>query len=174
MTPRERAEQMNREEWEAERADLMRRALAYAARKRQAEHARAVGVALLEERCSTTYGRHAARQGTRTKPAVLHTHAGQKKTLTEWAEIAGISYRALSQRMKQGRTLSAALAMPKGPGRWKRASTLDRPAEGQADRLDRPKGPGVPSDLGPLMGTGAGSTARETTNITFPQKAEAE
>ena len=83
------------------------------------------------------------------KVAQLHTIDGVSKMLKQWAEHAGISYIALIGRMSKGRSLAEALAMPKGR---------------HDDR-------GVVSNLEPLKGTGAGSTAQEIAEITFSAKA---
>jgi hypothetical protein len=81
-----------------------------------------------------------------------HTINGESKTLKEWADHVGITYDGLMSRMRKGRTLADALAMP---------SSVSRKAAG----------PGVVSNFAPSKGTGGGSTAQEMSKITFSEKA---
>lgn len=79
--------------------------------------------------------------------AARHTINGETKTLKEWADHVGITYDGLMGRMRKGRTLAEALAMPKG------------------------RHPGVAFNLGASRDTGGRGTAQETPNLTFSQKA---
>src|SRR5690606_31396623 len=84
--------------------------------------------------------------------AALHTVNGVSKTLRKWAEHAGVTYGTLFARLRSGRTLAEAIAMPKGQ--------------------HRPKGAGVSRDFKASMGTGAGSTLQATQNITSKETAQ--
>lgn len=81
-----------------------------------------------------------------------HVIDGVSLTLAEWAAHAGITYRTLFQRMRGGRTLAEAIAMPKG----------------------RQPNRGVVFNFEGLKGTGAGSTAQEIPEITFSAEATTE
>lgn len=102
--------------------------------------------ALVGQRLQRGYSIEKALSKTRvSRPAKLYTINGVSKTFAEWAAHAGISTNVLYARMNKGRSLAEAVAMPK------RGS----------------KGAGVVSNLDPILGTGAGSTAQEIPEITF-------
>lgn len=199
MTPAERARHIDRKEFEAECRAIRQRALSYANAKRQAE--RALFEAWLGREPAQPPKRHGLKPGfkgrtltfngvTKTvsewssktgisintingrlraglpieevlKPgkittadrATRHAINGESRTLQEWADHIGIRYATLTARINKGRTLAEALAMPRGRNTRKG------------------KGPGVVSDFARFKGTGAGSTAQETPNLTFSQKA---
>jgi hypothetical protein len=77
--------------------------------------------------------------GNRTRE--LHTVNGKSLTLQQWADHLGISYEALMGRMRNGRTLAEAIAMPSG------------------------RHPGVVSDFQAAEGTGAHPSAQEIPNL---------
>ncbi len=87
---------------------------------------------------------------------VLLSHKGKRRTVREWAQIVGIDTFTLKSRLAVGWSIERALTSP--VRKMKAAS-----AKGH---------PGVPSDFAPIEGTGAGSTAQETPNITFSGKVE--
>lgn len=100
--------------------------------------------------------------------ARLHFVNGVSKTLEEWAEHAGIHYNTLIARMKT-RTLAEALAMQKGKGRSRRK--VQPQTETASDLPSTGDGPGVVADFAGSTGTGAGRTAQEIPNLTFPDEA---
>lgn len=144
MTPAERARQIDKEEFEAECTAIRQRAFAYA------------------EQCRAE-ARSQAREWITGKPAVVvsfsrsgrpehaHTVNGAVRTLKQWAKHLGISKVTLLRRRRELGSLEAAIAMG-GPQRRRHA-------------------PGVVSNFAPSKGTGAGSTAQETPNLTFSQEA---
>lgn len=78
-------------------------------------------------------------------------HAGRSLTVTQWAEHTGISYATLANRLRSG---------------WPVGKALTKPVRRQSDQH-----PGVVSNFPPVSGTGAGSTAQETPEITFSEEA---
>lgn len=83
------------------------------------------------------------------------THAGKTQSLSVWTEQVGIEKNALYHRLRNDWSIEDALNTPAGMRR-------KRPANGE---------PGVVSDFTPFEGTGAGTTAQETPEITFSEKA---
>ncbi|HWL30174.1 MAG TPA: hypothetical protein VNQ97_14835 [Burkholderiaceae bacterium] len=81
----------------------------------------------------------------------LYTFEGVTLTVAQWAKLLGVSLPTLYARRRKLGTMEAAIAL------------------GGAQRPG-PK-PGVVSNLQAFQGTGAGSTAQETPNITFSQEA---
>ncbi|WP_119254376.1 hypothetical protein [Shinella zoogloeoides] len=79
------------------------------------------------------------------EPRVARTYTFDGKTLTarEWSTITGLHVRTLRSRISTGWTIEHALTTPANMR------------------------PGVASNFAPSSGTGAGSTAQETPNITF-------
>jgi len=80
---------------------------------------------------------------------ILHTFNGTRFTIGELAEMSGVPSGTLYQRLRKGWTVEQAVSLP----------TLAQRRRGVVSNLPGP------------MGTGGGSTAQETPNITFPQKA---
>lgn len=80
----------------------------------------------------------------------LYTIDDDSLSMSEWARKVGCNPSTIYARMKVGMSFEEAITTP----RRRREST-----------------PGVPSDLTPSAGTGAGSTSQETPNITFSQEA---
>ncbi len=78
-----------------------------------------------------------------------YTINGVTRSVSEWAKLAGISGHVAYTRITSGWPIEAALTLPKG-------ST--RPTSHT---------PGAVSDFARSKGTGAGSTAQETPNLTF-------
>jgi hypothetical protein len=76
-------------------------------------------------------------------------HNGERLPMSGWAERLGIRAATLSYRLNNGWSVEQALTTPLQPRRRR----------------------GVVSDLGPKAGTGGGSTAQETPEITFSAKA---
>lgn len=73
-----------------------------------------------------------------------YTFDGRTLTLAEWASVTGLNSETIRSRLKNHWSIEAALTTP-----------------------PRISGPGVPSDFAPLEGTGGGSTAQETPNLSF-------
>ncbi|MCS3740232.1 hypothetical protein [Rhizobium sp. BK661] len=151
MTPSERARQIDKEEFAAESAALLKRALAYSARKRADEHSRMIGVAVLDTPLKN--------KPTRRRPprGKLFEVGGVERTLNQWANIVGISYGSMFSRVASY-GIERAVAMGAKADRWTRAANSNTP--------------GVSSDFAPSKGTGAGSTAQEIPNLNFSDKAE--
>lgn len=198
MTPTERARQIDQQEFAAECKAALDRALAYSKQCRdserrkvnvymgrpekapermsakptdpvQAKHnidgasrtvegwARHLGItrAALSWRCrkfgsleaavAMGAGRPPGRQ-----PFVIEFEA-QRRTIKEWAELKGIEPVTIHNRLRSGWSIADALTLPLGTKRG------------------RP--PGVTSNFAPSEGTGAGSTAQESPNITFSESA---
>lgn len=82
-----------------------------------------------------------------TRPtAIMATFNGETRSLLEWSRITGISRTTIGRRLDEGWTIEKALTIP---------------PRGKAK-------PGVVSNLSASLGTGAGSTAQEIAEITFP------
>ncbi|MCF6370978.1 hypothetical protein LXM96_19270 [Rhizobium sp. TRM95001] len=86
--------------------------------------------------------------------ANLHVHDGRSLTLGQWAKAYGMTKGTLRSRLRGGWTLEEALTTPIRPLR-------------KADTGMTAEGAGVSADFAPFEGTGAGSTAQETPNLTF-------
>ncbi|MEO9335962.1 hypothetical protein ABFT80_00815 [Mesorhizobium sp. SB112] len=78
--------------------------------------------------------------------AKKYTIGSETKTIAQWASSIGVEPKTLAARMRKGRSLEVALAMP-----------------------PKDRGRGVVSNFAPSMGTGAGSTAQENAEITFSE-----
>lgn len=78
-------------------------------------------------------------------------HAGRSLTIGQWAERSGMKYHTLANRLRFGWPIDKALTKPLRPH----------------PKQDR----GVVSNFPPVSGTGAGSTAQETPEITFSEEA---
>jgi hypothetical protein len=161
MTPAERARQIDSEEFEAECTAIRQRALAYATNCRKIEavklkawlneekkpRARTVRCGLMRHHQSAI---EAASRANVAKAKRLHAF-GQSLSLRGWAEETGLSEGTIRSRLKYGWTLEEALS--------------------RDVQVHCRSTPGVSSDFAPLEGTGAGSTAQETPNLTFSQEA---
>jgi hypothetical protein len=75
--------------------------------------------------------------------ARTYEHDGKTRTLGQWADEVGLNVRTIRWRLHSG---------------WSLALALNTASNAR---------PGVSSDFAPSAGTGAGSTAQETPNITF-------
>lgn len=158
MTPAERARQIDREEFAAECAAVRQRAAAYVERRRY------------EVRCEIAnwLGREAPAQSFRSypnvhrvtnrmvsenfrRPAQRWLAFGKEQSIADWAKEYGIAKGTIRTRLRHGWTMEKALRVP--------------PAH-MGKRAHNPL-PGVVSNLPASTGTGAGSTAQETANITF-------
>jgi hypothetical protein len=199
MTPAEHARMIDQQEFEAECRAVRERARQYTAERRRQERQRvdawisggpalvsfapknsrrgrkpklytAFGEAKTLSEWSTLYSVHTHTLKQRLKDGLpfedsltmkprqfgqLHTVNGVSMTLHGWADHIGIAYDALLGRLRTGRTLAEALAM-----------------RGRKARSHVSKGAGVVFNFAPVEGTGAGSTAQETPEITFSEKAE--
>jgi hypothetical protein len=78
-------------------------------------------------------------------PAKTYTHDGKTLTAQQWSHLTGIKRTTIDSRLRKGWSIDLALTVSCRRG---------------------PK-PGVVFNLRPSKGTGAGSTAQETPNITF-------
>lgn len=148
MTPAERARQIDKEEFAAESQAARERAFAYSKHCRQREQQRVrAWMGITKNVVNKVNQLHVSDRAHR------HTVNGQTKTLVEWADVLGITPKALLGRRRKLGSMEAAIAF-QPTGRW-------------AKRPD----PGVVSNFAPSEGTGAGSTAQETPKITFSEKA---
>jgi len=80
----------------------------------------------------------------------LHEFRGVRYTTKELSEMSGVSTSAVYQRLINGWTVEQAVCIP------------------SPDQIKR----GVVMNFPPAQGTGAGESAQEIPEITFPQKAE--
>jgi hypothetical protein len=80
------------------------------------------------------------------KLAKTYTFDGKSLTVPEWSRLTGLQPNTIGARLRKG---------------WSIEDALTRP------RSRCGKKPGVPFDFAPFEGTGAGSTAQESPNITF-------
>jgi len=151
MTPAERARQIDREEFAAECAAIRQRAYAMLG----SNLARGVNldrwITRKEPKGSI---KRPFRKKDKTAPsssrvraagAKLYVAFGHTRTLREWAEATGISRYTIRNRLEIGWTVEDAVSRA----------------------VQEHRRPGVVSDFSPSKGTGAGSTAQETPNITF-------
>ncbi|MBM3089253.1 hypothetical protein GFB56_00265 [Ensifer sp. T173] len=148
MTPAERARQIDQQEFAAECKAARDRAFAYVKQCRKLEKD-SVGSWIAEERTVV----NKVNQLQISDRAHRHTVNGQTRTLIEWASIVGITPQALLHRRRKLGSMAAAIAF-QPTGRWA------KPA------------PGVVSNLPTSKGTGAGSTAQESPEITFSEMDE--
>lgn len=122
------------------------------------------------------------------------SHQGETLSLVEWAERTGLNAVTIRARLYAGWEIERALTAPAFPTRTTSRAALARAVGIDPRTVDsrlrrgwpleraltetagttmgrnshRPKtGPGAVSDFPPSKGTGAGSTAQETPNITF-------
>ncbi|WP_306225746.1 hypothetical protein [Bosea beijingensis] len=78
-------------------------------------------------------------------------HAGRSLSVAQWAEHTGISYHTLANRLRAG---------------WPVGKALTKAVRPYPNRHR-----GVVCNFPPVSGTGAGSTAQETPEITFSEEA---
>lgn len=181
MTPAERARQIDKEEFAAESAAIRQRAYDWLAKQRPSvkskpemrgramvytalghsrtlkEWAEASGIRMgvISQRIHC-YNWNIEQAVTQPVGSARLNRAGRKyvvngvaRSVNEWAKDAGVSRHVIYERLAAGWPVEVALTLPKGSS---------RPASDK---------PGVPSNFAPSKGTGAGSTAQETPNITF-------
>lgn len=190
MTPAERARLIDRQEFEAECCAARQRAMRNAEACRQERDARIAAWLRSKTKEHKRVDQRACRS------AKLYTHNGVAKSLSEWAEIAGVSYHVLAQRIRSGMEFERAITMKEGARAIKLhtingvSKTLHQWADHAgityntlmarlnrgrtlAEALAIPAGRrGVSADFKGSKGTGAGSTAQETPEITFSEKAK--
>ena len=161
MTPAERARQIDKEEFEAECAAIRQRAFAYAEECRKAE-AEKLGAWLNDGKKRNEpkkrfgllrHHQNAIEAASRVNSARAKQLIafGRGLSLREWSEETGLPEGTIRSRLKYGWTLEDALS--------------------RDVQVHRKSTPGVVSDFAPSKGTGAGSTAQETPNLTFSQEA---
>jgi hypothetical protein len=145
------ASEIDRLEFEAERAALRQRAAeiigAHQARIRALAEVLAgldnsSAATAAEPKRPNTFNR--SQRGVRGKG---YTHAGLTLTISEWADRLGIPANRLAYRITKGWPLSEALT--------------------STNRRGKPRHRGVVNDFASSNGTGVGSIARETVNIDF-------
>jgi hypothetical protein len=153
MSPAERARQIDKEEFAAECAAIRQRALFAVEERRIAERMRASSW-LTRTAPSGKFNPVSGNSEKANRPKQPHpsahrfTHDGRTLTLKEWADVTGISSLSLRSRLANG---------------WSIGETLTVPVKMTGKRTHR----GVSSNFIRLEGTGAGSTAQESPNITF-------
>jgi hypothetical protein len=81
---------------------------------------------------------------------ILHTYRGQRWLISELSDMTGVPRDTLRARIADGWTMEQALGTPTPKQRRR----------------------GVVSNLGVFEGTGGGSTAQESPEITFSEKVE--
>ncbi len=97
------------------------------------------------------------KSGPKPRPdAQRFEHDGKNLTIAEWAALSGMRASAIRQRLNTGWHISRAIEKVDGRTTRIRISGK-RPARRR----------GAPFNFGRSKGTGAGSTAQESTNITF-------
>lgn len=121
--------------------------------------------------------------------AKTYTHDGKSLTIVEWASLTGLRAATLAYRLRKGWSIADALSTPPMPERASAAQINDLKRRAKAvgityqtieSRMRRgwtleqalAYGPlkgrrGVPSNFADSKGTGAGSTAQETPNLSF-------
>ncbi len=97
--------------------------------------------------------RQKARDGRAATPITVN---GVTRTRREWADALGISYRAFIQRVARH-----------GP-----ANAVERALAKRQRAIKQGQTPGVVNNFAQVLGTGAGSTAQDTTNIDFHKDTE--
>lgn len=105
MTRAERASLIDRLEFEAECRAARARALQYVETRQQEEAARVAG--WIGKEPPPTF---ITRPKLGRKPK-LYEHAGERKSLSEWADIAGVTYRTLQRRIRTGMLFQTAITM---------------------------------------------------------------
>ncbi len=95
------------------------------------------------------------------KPRIMKTfeYQGLNLTISEWAERTGVKASLIRSRLAYGWSISRALEKTDGRMTARRVNGK-RPATGW-------RAPGVGFNFGRSKGTGGGSTAQETTNLSF-------
>lgn len=149
MTPAERARLIDKQEYEAECKAIRERAFAMLATKTTDKRVRE-WINRDNPKPTRKIDKHALignAKAARSKSAnaKLYTAFNHTRTLKEWAEETGILVNTIRARLAGG---------------W----TIEKAVTRSVQMLSRP---GVVSNLGEELGTGAGSTAQETPNITF-------
>lgn len=158
MTPAERARQIDREEFEAECAAIRQRAYARFNVKPRPDKRVREWIERTEPKhkfslATPRQHRNAIERSNRTHAAnaKLYEAFGHRRTLKEWAAETGMSRNTIRNRINLGWTVEQALTLSKNAHARKHSN----------------RSPGVVSNLPKEKGTGAGSTAQETTNISF-------
>lgn len=149
MTPAERARHIDREEFAAECAAIRQRAYQRfgIAPQREARVERWIKRKEPKRSTKPQYVRKAVQKASRAHAAnaKLYTAFGHTRTLKEWASETGMSANTILNRLNMGWTLEDALTRA----------------------VQEHRKPGVVLDFAPSEGTGAGSTAQETLNLSF-------
>jgi hypothetical protein len=153
MTPKERARLIDKQEFEAEAKAVRERALIEVVRRRREEHARIMGIAEEPETLKTERRRIRI-------DARRYSHDGKSLTATEWASQTRMCATLLRNRLQRGWPVERAITEPNG-------ASMGRPRH-----KPEAQPPGVATNFEPSTGTGAGSTAQETSEITFSRETE--
>lgn len=152
--------EIERQEREAERARLIALGIAHLEQKRAADRAAAeawIGrpAPVCNYRDGNAHGLpKAANPFGRVAPPI--TVNGVTRTRREWADALGISYNAFMLRIR----------------RYGPANAVERALAKATSKKLQGQTPGVVDDFTQVLGTGAGSTAQETTNIDFHKDTE--
>lgn len=192
MTPAERARLIEKQEFEAECKAARLRAQRYTAERRRQERQR-VDVWIHGPSATVPFGPR-PKKGRKPK---LYTANDQTKTLSEWSACSGVSLATLQRRIRAGLTFDQIVTMePRQRARLHTVNGVSKTLQQWADHIGisydglmqrlqrhplaeavaiparRSKGAGVVSNFEAPAGTGAGSTAQESPEITFSEKAE--
>lgn len=143
MTPSERARQIDKEEFEAECAAVRQRLYERLAQRRHDKRNETAN--WLGREVATVAFNAPNKRGRVYRPPKMHEAFGKSQSLAQWAKESGIVIGTLRTRLVAG---------------WTLEDTLTR-------AVQQHRRPGVVADFPPSSGTGAGSTAQETPNITF-------
>lgn len=110
----------------------------------------------------------------RRKRNALYEHNGQSLTLQQWSAATGIEYTTLTYRMlKKGMSIGEAIQHDwhQPIAKPERMKPLRFSFNIGDARVDVKITPGVVADFASVLGTGGGSTAQESTDLTFSQEA---
>lgn len=198
MTRKERARQIDAEEFRRESEQALARALAYSKQKQEAYRRFVLGLEQIDEPPTLSPKRNRERSKRNTfqrKRVKVFTIDGITMTTPEWAERVGVSYQTLWERAKRFGSMEAAVKQPprRGPKKIEfsgRSLTRKQWAvyfgisydnlcqrihkHGLTAALERcwsRRHPGVGKDSAIITGTGAGAVAQETPNIAFSEDA---
>ncbi|EEE35719.1 conserved hypothetical protein [Rhodobacteraceae bacterium KLH11] len=92
----------------------------------------------------------------RRKRGTRFTYSGKTHTVREWSKITGIDVATINYRLRKGWSPERALSEPISVSNSRKAQRIE--------------GPGVVSNFGASKGTGGGTSAQDTSKITFSER----